>query len=200
VVLDTESVSASLSTLATFGAYSGLGFGNGQSVSISRGVIADVAGNGVYSIGRWTNGLASTGSLSVNQGAHYVVGLPLSVPSGSGSFVCNQIAATSPTLVDGSLPPGVLSDATITLDRANNQNISGFSMDVTFDSGVGATPAPQTLTLLAPGDSPDTAVLDYAYIGTDPNNPLLALVYAGQLPATGEAFNGVAVLQCSSSS
>ncbi len=101
------------------GAYTQLGIDANSLITLNGGKVADVAGNGDFAIGRWTDGSSSIGSISANQGAHYAVGKPLKLiadlnPSTPETKVaCTLAASTSPTAVVGNFAPGKLNSATM---------------------------------------------------------------------------------------
>lgn len=75
--------------------------------------VVDIFGNADALIGRWTNGTISipnTFTFNENQGLHYVLTRPVqpdfALPA-NGRIDYYQIAATRPTIADGSVAPGV---------------------------------------------------------------------------------------------
>jgi hypothetical protein len=77
--------------------------------------ITDIYGNADALIGRWTNGTTTGGNafiLNANQGAHYLLTRPLTpafVMPTSGRIDYYLLAATKPTIADGSMAPGTFS-------------------------------------------------------------------------------------------
>ena len=81
--------------------------------------VTDISGNADVLIGRWTNGTNTGGNpftLNANQGFHYVLARPVAsgfaLPT-QGTINYELLAATRPTIVDGSVAPG-----TVTADMA----------------------------------------------------------------------------------
>ena len=177
------------------GAFTTLGT-SGSTVSLtSQGVIADIAGTGGYvAIGRWTNGSDSGGgNFNANQGAHYVVGNPLKLQSGTGTLACTSAFATKPTAVSGNTAPGTLVSATGTLDLAT-LTVKDFKVTVTIgsDTEASATKA----SALAGGQSMGGGMnVMTQVVGADAAHPLLGILYAAKLPNTGDV-NGAVVLAC----
>jgi len=75
--------------------------------------VVDIFGDADALIGRWTNGIISipnTFTFNENQGLHYVLSRPVqpdfALPA-NGRIDYYQIAATRPTIADGSVAPGV---------------------------------------------------------------------------------------------
>src|SRR5262249_3445809 len=101
--------------------------------------IADINGAGGYvAIGRWTHGSDSSGgNYTANQGAHYAVGSPLTLTTGTGSLSCTNLMATSPSSATGSVAPGSLVSATATLDLTT-LSIVNFTATVTIGSDTAA--------------------------------------------------------------
>ncbi|MFC3100061.1 hypothetical protein [Altererythrobacter lauratis] len=86
----------------------------------------DVFGNTDVLIGRWTNGTNTGGNpftLNANQGFHYVMTRPVAdgfVLPASGVIHYDLLAATQPTIVDGSVAPGTFTgDMAIVLGAQN---------------------------------------------------------------------------------
>src|SRR6266571_3038675 len=92
------------------------------------GTQMEASNDGFLSWGRWTGDIlvnGTLGTLTANQGLHYVTGIPTpaaSMPTG-GSFTYSLIGATRPTFADGSAAPGVLNSASLTGDFTT-QNVS----------------------------------------------------------------------------
>ncbi len=85
-------------------AYTQFGVDANSLVKLDSGKVVDVAGNGDFAIGRWTDGSSSVGSTNSNQGTPYVVGKPLKVLQvlGIGQIRnCTLLASTRPTAVSG---------------------------------------------------------------------------------------------------
>jgi hypothetical protein len=91
----------------------------GGAVSRGSAKLTDVGGDATVTVGRWHDGTftdrqtsplsgsSNTGVLPLNGGLHYVIGLPSGALPVSGSASYDLLAATRPTLSDGSLTPGV---------------------------------------------------------------------------------------------
>lgn len=87
--------------------------------------VADVSGNADVMIGRWHSGTTTGGNpftLSANQGFHYVLARPVAsnfaLPT-QGQIDYDLLAATRPTMVDGSVAPGgITADMAIVLGAA----------------------------------------------------------------------------------
>lgn len=192
----TATAPASLQVTTPEGAYKGLGGNQASFVSLTSGTIADVAGNGNYAIGRWTNGATSQGNISVNQGAHYVVGKPLALPRTPGptaNLVCSLLTSTSPTAVSGNFPNGKVNNATAQISLGG-PGIDTLTIDVAIGSDTHATAtatgAPITgVSLSAAG------TFQIETLGTDVTKPLLAVGYTITSPSSGDV-SGVVVLQC----
>jgi hypothetical protein len=193
-----ESLSAANQTAQSNGAYTKLAIDSSSAnvIDITSGEVDDVAGNGDFAIGRWTNGVTTSGTLTANQGVHYVVGKPLDEPptSNLNTWTCTLIAATKPTAVSGTVAPGSLNSATAVVvigGRGINSITATFSVGSDLNVPISETNIPVG-GLLGDGNSYS---LKSEFMGSDAANPLLAIGYAVHLPATGDV-NGVAVLQC----
>ena len=83
--------------------------------SIGTASVVDVSTNARFAIGRWTNGIyvsaepSENTTLSATQGLHYLFAGPTTggfcMPTW-GRIDYDLIAATAPTIADGSLAPG----------------------------------------------------------------------------------------------
>lgn len=191
----TASAPASLQATTSEGAYKTIAGNAASTISFSAGTIADVAGNGQFSIGRWTNGSSTVGSISVNQGAHYVVGRPLALTRVAGPSAtrnCALNSATAPTAVSGNFAPGKLSSVAATINL-NGPLIDTLAIDLTIGSdhvvktftGAGIT----GVNLSA------TGTLQAETLGTDEAAPFLAIGYTVATPSSGDVA-GVVVLKC----
>jgi hypothetical protein len=121
--------------------------------------ITDIYGNGDALIGRWTNGTTTGGNsyiLSANQGMHYVLTRPLAadfVMPTSGRIDYYLIAATQPTIGDGSMAPGTFSAEMAvlfgsTVRVAMQGQITMPSFNYTFSTTGGMADANATTTAL----------------------------------------------------
>jgi len=184
------------------GAYTQLGIDSNSLISLSTGKVVDVAGNGDYAIGRWTEGSSSLGSVSVNQGDHYAFGKPLTLQrdttlqpdlSIGPKLHCSAVASTAPTATSGNFAPGKLTSAVATISLAG-PSLDSFSLDVAIGSDTHAT-ATVTNTLLS-GLFPANGVMTHLQtIGSQATQPYLAIGYTMPTPSSGDV-SGVVVLKC----
>nr|WP_315595567.1 hypothetical protein [uncultured Cupriavidus sp.] len=198
----TAAVAASAQAKTTAGAYTTLGANASVNVVLTSGTVADLAGNGAFALGRWTNGATSQGNVSVNQGSHYVVGTPLTVtpdltvgaPDVKAS--CTLAAATQPTAVSGNFPVGKLNAATATVGLTF-ATLDSFSLDVAIGSDThitsSITSAPLKGVSLGTASTPGTYLIQT--LGTDAKKPFLAIGYTIPTPSSGDV-SGVVVLSC----
>jgi hypothetical protein len=195
-----SSFAASNQTEFAPGVYTALSDGT-NSISLTSGsTIADVAGNGQYAIGRWTNGSDSVGgSYNANQGRTYGIGTPVSVTlSGSQTLSCSLAASTKPTSSTGNVAPGTLSGATVT--ASFNSGLSSIMLSVSLTYSIGAD-SNQTFTAqnvmanTANFNSVGAYTLMNRFVGTQATQPYLLLAYGIQTPSTG-TINGMAALSC----
>lgn len=184
------------------GAYTQIGIDGNSLVSLTSGKVVDVAGNGDYAVGRWTDGSSSIGSVSVNQGNHYAVGKPLTVQrdttlqpdlSIGPKLHCSAVASTAPTATGGNFAPGKLNSAVATISLAG-PSLDTFSLDVAIGADAHAT-ATVTGTLLT-GLFPSNGVMTHLQtIGSQTSQPYLAIGYTMPTPSSGDV-SGVVVLKC----
>ncbi|GAB7540725.1 hypothetical protein [Cupriavidus sp. 8B] len=186
----------SLQKATAEGGYKQIGIDANSLISLTTGKIVDVAGNGDFAIGRWTDGSSSIGNFSVNQGAHYAVGKPLAlqrVPGPTATLSCTLLANTSPTAVSGNFGPGKVNAATATIDL-NGPALQVLNLDIAIGSDTHAT-AKVTGTTVN-GVLQASGVLHHVQVmGTSQAKPLLAIGYAMPTPSSGDV-TGVVVLQC----
>ncbi|MDW3683251.1 hypothetical protein RA280_16130 [Cupriavidus sp. CV2] len=181
------------------GAYTQFGIDANSLITLATGKIVDVAGNGSYAIGRWTAGSSSIGSMSVNQGAHYVVGKPLTLtpflpPTPAGVKAnCSLVASTSPTAVSGNFAPGKVNSASAVVDIAA-VSLEALDIDVTIGSDAHAT-THAALTSITGVMISQGSLRHVQTLGSDPLKPFLAVGYAMPTPSSGDV-TGVVVLQC----
>lgn len=191
----TANAPASLQVTTSEGAYKTIAGNAASSISLSAGTIAEVGGNGQFSIGRWTNGATTVGSINANQGAHYVVGKPLSlasVPGPSSKLSCSLTAATAPTAVSGNYAPGKVNSASAVINL-NGPSIESLSLDLAIGSdhvtkafagaGVVGVNLSATGTLLA------------ETLGSDQAKPYLAVGYTVSSQSSGDV-SGTLVFSC----
>ncbi|WP_316157694.1 hypothetical protein [Cupriavidus sp. BIC8F] len=178
------------------GAYTQLGIDANSLITLNGGTVADVAGNGEFAIGRWTNGSNSIGSISANQGAHYAVGKPLAlqrVLGPSQTLACTILASTSPTAVSGNFTPGKVNSASAVIDL-NGPGLTTISLDVAIGSDSHATATVSGTTLN--GVTQSSGVLHHVQtMGSSQSAPLLAFGYAMPTPTSGDV-TGVVILKC----
>lgn len=188
---------AALQLAPNNGGYTQLGIDANSLVKLNGGTVADVAGNGSFAIGRWTNGSNNIGNVSANQGAHYAVGKPLTLPRTPGpasTLACSLLASTSPTAVSGNYAPGKVNTATAVIDL-NGPALQSFHLDLSIGADAHAS-ATVTGTILN-GVLQASGVLHHVQVmGTSASTPLLAIGYAMPTPSSGDV-SGVVVLQCS---
>ena len=193
----TATAPASLQVATDNGGYKALGGNVASAVSLTSGSVSDVAGNGAYAIGRWTNGTSSLGNISVNQGAHYVVGVPLTVQRVLGpgqTLACSLISSTQPTAVSGNFAPGKVNSASAVIDL-NGPLVQSINLDVSIGSDTHATATftGGPITGAAPSA---TGTFQIETLGTNQTKPLLGIGYTIPSPSSGDV-SGVVVLQCS---
>ncbi|SDD57515.1 hypothetical protein SAMN05216345_111103 [Cupriavidus sp. YR651] len=178
------------------GAYTQVGIDANSLISLTAGKVVEVAGNGDYAIGRWTDGSSSIGNASVNQGEHYAVGKPLKLLQVLGigkTLNCTLLASTNPTAISGNFAPGKVNSATAVIDL-NGPTLQSISLDVTIGSDAHAT-ATVTGTILN-GVFQSNGVLHHVQtFGTSQTQPYLAFGYAMPTPSSGDV-TGVVVLKC----
>ena len=178
------------------GAYTQLGIDANSLISFTAGKVVEVAGNGDFAIGRWTEGSSSIGSVSVNQGDHYVVGKPLALtrtPGPTAKLTCSLAASTSPTAVSGNFAPGKVNSATAVIDL-NGPLLESFSVSVAIGSDAAATASVLGTTI--GGVAIVNGVLAHIQVmGTDAAHPVLAVGYAMPTPSSGDV-TGTVALKC----
>lgn len=191
----TANAPATLQATTAEGAYKTIAGNAASAISLTSGTITDVTGDGQFSIGRWTNGATSVGSINANQGAHYVVGRPITLNRIAGptaTLACVLKSATLPTSVSGNFPAGKLNGASAVINL-NGPLVDTLSLDITIGSdrvtktfaGAGVT----GVNLSANG------TLQVETLGSDQAKPLLAVGYAVASPSSGDV-TGALVLQC----
>lgn len=193
-----ESLAAANQTAQSNGAYTKLAIDSSSAnvIDITSGEVDDVAGNGDFAIGRWSNGVTTSGTLSANQGVHYVVGKPLILTTSGNlnTWTCSLVAATKPTAVSGSVAPGTLNSLN-GIVFIGGLAFNSISFNVTIGSDTNATISESNLAIGAYLSDNVNYQITSQLIGTDPSNPMIAVGYSVHLPTTGDV-NGVAVLQC----
>lgn len=189
----------SLQKATAEGAYKQIGIDANSLISLTTGKIVDVTGNGDFAIGRWTDGSGSIGSFSVNQGAHYAIGRPLTLKpnltAGAPSVkaACTLLASTSPTAVSGNFTPGRVNSASATVDTTL-AIVDTFSLDIAIGSDSHAKVTVPFPTIN--GVFQSSGVMQHVQtMGSNPAKPLLTIGYAMPTPSSGDV-TGVVVLQC----
>jgi len=178
------------------GAYTQLGIDGNSLITLAGGKVVEVAGNGDFAIGRWTDGSSSIGSVSGNQGDHYAVGKPLKLAQVLGmgkTLSCTLIAATNPTAISGNFAAGKVNSATALIDL-NGPFLQNVSLDVSIGSDAHATA--NIVGTVVNGLTQSNGVLHHVQtFGTSQSQPLLAVGYAMPTPSSGDV-TGVVVLKC----
>ncbi|WP_082926268.1 hypothetical protein [Cupriavidus sp. D384] len=191
----TATAPASLQATTAEGAYKTIAGNAASAISLTSGTIADVTGSGQFSIGRWTNGATSVGSINANQGAHYVVGRPIALNRVAGptaTLTCSLQSATLPTAVSGNFPAGKLNSATAVINL-NGPLVDTLSLDISIGSdrvvktfsGAGVT----GVNLSASG------TLLAETLGSDQAKPYLAIGYTVASQSSGDV-SGAIVFAC----
>ncbi|MFC4524758.1 hypothetical protein [Cupriavidus pinatubonensis] len=178
------------------GAFTQLGIDANSLISLTSGKVADVAGNGEFAIGRWTDGSSSIGSFNANQGAHYAIGKPLKlVPdlTPGAEKACSLIASTAPTAISGNFAPGKVNGATAVIAMVG-PTLKSFNLDISIGSDTHAT-ATASLTALDGVLQSQGFLRHIQTMGSDATKPLLAIGYAMQGSMSGDV-TGVAILRC----
>ncbi len=181
------------------GAYTQIGIDANSLISLTTGKVVDVAGNGDYAIGRWTDGTTNFGSINVNQGAHYAIGKPLAlapdltVGAPDIKVSCSVVANTAPTAVSGNFGVGKLNSASAIVDLTF-VTLDSLNLDIAIGSDAHAT-ASATLTALTGVLQSQGFLRHMQVFGTDPKKPYLAVGYAMPTPSSGDV-TGVLVLKC----
>lgn len=201
VWLSTHSVSASALKAHAPGAYTTLPWGE-AALSLSTGIVTDLAGDGRFAIGRWTAGSDSLGqTFNVQQGRVWAVGAPVDVKVSQTAMNCALVAATRPTASDGNTAPGLLKAATAVVAGAlNAKGVAENSVDVSLQYSVGKD-LDQTFTAAVPLRAMSTSrvtrsSLYTTFLGPDASKPYLVVSYGVHSPTVG-LINGLAVLNCS---
>ena len=178
------------------GAYTQFGVDANSLVSLNSGKVVEVAGNGDFALGRWTDGGSTVGSINSNQGSPYVVGKPLKLQQVLGinkTLACTLLASTSPTAVSGNFPVGKVNSAVAVIDL-NGPTLQSFNIDVAIGSDAHAT-ASVTGSILNGVFIAQGVLQQVQTMGTSQTEPLLAFGYAIPTPSSGDV-TGVVVLKC----
>ena len=218
-VLLLSPTSASLDTISGFmgtmktaelkeaapGAY--IGFGD--HLSLLSGTVTDLAGDGSYAIGKWTDGSDSSGATyNRNQGRVWAVGRPVDVDLKPGSVMhCTLASKTQPAAMDGNTAPGTLLDASAEIRRGSDKDRAEMTLSLRYSIGQDA----QTVTLESlPGaytsrqretshngvQRSERYAVASRFVGRDPLRPYLAASYTLHSPTAG-VISGMVALSCS---
>jgi len=218
-VLLLSPTSASLDTISGFmgtmktaelkeaapGAY--IGFGD--HLSLLSGTVTDLAGDGSYAIGKWTDGSDSSGATyNRNQARFWAVGRPVDVELKPGAVMhCTLASKTQPAAMDGNTAPGTLLDASAEIRRASDKDRAEMTLSLRYSIGQDA----QTVTLESlPGaytsrqretshngtQRSERYAVASRFIGRDPLRPYLAASYTLHSPTAG-VISGMVALSCS---
>lgn len=218
-VLLLSPTSASLDTISGFmgtmktaelkeaapGAY--IGFGD--HLSLLSGTVTDLAGDGSYAIGKWTDGSDSSGATyNRNQARFWAVGRPVDVDLKPGAVMhCTLASKTQPAAMDGNTAPGTLLDASAEIRRASDKDRAEMTLSLRYSIGQDA----QTVTLESlPGaytsrqretshngtQRSERYAVASRFIGRDPLRPYLAASYTLHSPTAG-VISGMVALSCS---
>jgi hypothetical protein len=167
----------------------------GGAVSRGSAKLADVGGDAVVTVGRWHDGTftdrsvnplsgsSNTGVLPLNGGLHYVLGLPSGALPVSGSASYDLLAATKPTMSDGSLAPGVFAGKMAV--AFGYQPRLGLEGSVTMtESG-----APVVYSFTTPGGVAGAAASGYQILNAANTSGYLPVTGAGAVCASNCRFN-----------
>lgn len=184
------------------GAYTKLGIDANSLFGLISGKVVDVAGNGDYAIGRWSDGASDIGNVSINQGDHYAVGRPVKLLqdltvqpdlSVGPKLSCSPVASTSPTAVSGNFGPGKLNTAAAVIDMGGPL-LQSLTVDIAIGSDPHAT-ANVSASILNGVTITNGIVMHVQTLGTSQSSPLLAVGYTMPTPTSGDV-SGVVVLKC----
>ncbi|MEN7527670.1 MULTISPECIES: hypothetical protein [unclassified Cupriavidus] len=197
--ISSASFAAQFQKATAEGAYTQFGVDANSLVTLSSGKVVDVAGNGDFAIGRWTDGGSSVGTINSNQGSHYAVGRPikllpdLTVGAPDIKVNCSAVASTSPTAVSGNFAPGKLNSAVAVVDLTF-ATLDSFNLDVAIGSDAHATAA-VTGSILNGVFIAGGVLQQVQTFGPSATKPYLAIGYAIPTPTSGDV-TGVVVLKC----
>lgn len=197
--MTTASIPAASFASTPEGAFTTLPEVSSGSYTLNSGVIADVSGDGVVSIGRWTDGEMIIDNLGVsklgaNDGAHYFVGTRLAELPDTSALTCSLARATTPT--NGKQPLAPLTPEHVSL------NSSGQRGKMAVELGFASASSPSDIERVGgiTVSNGMSAIDGYAtvrsqWLGTDVNKPKFAVAYAVNTSTHG-AVHGVAVFDC----
>jgi hypothetical protein len=177
------------------GAYSVLA----DRASLLSGMITDLAGNGQYAIGRWTNGSLVAGqSYNANQGRAWAVGTPLPTIdfSGGTELLCKSVASTRPVALSGNTPPGKLVNGSARLYVDGSKQLA---YDLSLEYSIGSDDRQRMATsgpsLGFHSHRVKRYTLQTEVFGEHPHKPYFALAYTMEAPTSG-TIHGVTVMAC----
>lgn len=181
----------------------------GGQLSLLSGTVTDLAGDGSYAIGKWTNGSDSSGATyNRNQGRFWAVGQPVDVKLKPGAVMrCTLASTTRPVSADGNTAPGTLFDASAEIRRVSADELPEMMLSLRYSIGQDQ----QTVTLTSVPNGYTSRLREEArngvqhseryavasrFIGRDPHKPYLATSYTLRSPTAG-VISGMVVLNCS---
>ncbi|AJY62707.1 hypothetical protein [Burkholderia glumae] len=205
--LSMAKLAASALSEAAPGAYTG--FKSDKGFELTRGVVTDLAGNGQYAIGRWTDGTDTSGAVyNKNQGRMWAVGTPLNIElTADRPLNCHLEAATSPVALNGNTAPGKLETATASarVAQAKGDSILNTDIDLNLGYSIGQDAKRSfeihTTSIGAQGYMTSRSggyTIVTRMVGKDENAPYWLLSYTFDAPTTG-TISGVAALACTRS-
>jgi hypothetical protein len=179
-----QQASGAFTTLASSGAAT-------DCLGLDHGTVSDIQGIGSdVAIGRWNAAMDTDGNTyNSQQGVHYAVGTPLSLPATRGTLACTQLIADTVASNNG-VAGGTLGTTSATLDLAT-RTLNSLSMSIDLAN------TNYTLTnAQAPLNGTSTTgqlSIQSVIVGHDATQPLVALGYSATLP-DAQAIGGVVVL------
>lgn len=188
------------------GAYTGFPLGSGKRINLISGTVTDLAGNGQFAIGRWTDGSDSAaGTYNAKQGRVWAVGTPVNVTLDPGKTLSCHLDsathATHPTAANGNTAPGTLEVATATFTNSGAQPLTSFlDGHLSLQYSIGHDEH-QTFAQVSPHSQgislsrQEQFEFISRFVGADPTHPWYLLSYAIHAPSTG-TISGIAALAC----
>ncbi|RZF24898.1 hypothetical protein EVC45_36445 [Paraburkholderia sp. UYCP14C] len=158
-------------------------------LGLNHGMVTEIQGSGTdVAIGRWIQAEDTDGNTyNPQQGLHYAVGTPLSLPRTGGALVCTQLLAD--TVADNiSGPTGTLAATSATLDPVAG-TLNNLIMSVNSNGGTTYTLSSPQVTLNGVSTSGQLST-QTVVVGHDASQPLVALGYSNG------TIGGVVVLSC----
>ncbi|MBB5413489.1 hypothetical protein HDG34_007467 [Paraburkholderia sp. HC6.4b] len=162
-------------------------------LGLAHGAVSEIQSVGSdVAIGRWNQAMDTDGNTYASQqGVHYAVGTPLSLPATSGTLACTQLIVDAVATNDGSAG-GTLGTASATLDLGT-RTLNNLNLSINLAN---------TQYALTNSQSPLNGVsttgqlsVQSVVVGHDATQPLVAVGYSATLP-NGQGIGGVVVLQC----